>query len=380
MKSSILLIFLPLLIWSEWGEPVKLPPQINNITDSRNIYHARLSPDGHQLYFTDCDWHTDDDIWVARWNGADWDSVTRLGPQINDDQRNLSPSVTADGKTLYYVSYGRKGGYGGYDVWFSEWDSVAKDWSEPKNCGSNVNTSAMEFTACIAADGKMLFFDRSDDIFCSTWQDTGWGPAENLGPNINTWSYEYSPWISADGKTLYFASWYSNHNGPDIFVSYWTEEGWSKSENLGPPVNLSFGRNWNDSPSLSPDGRTLIFASNRGDTTSWQYLYMSKWVGAVEEKKPDRVYRPIEIYPNPTGSSVKIGFTLPKVSQVKLEILDMLGRKVKTILANQRLEPGSYNLNWDGRDYRNRMLPEGVYFVRLTTPLQTIVKKVILLR
>ncbi len=374
------LIFLPCLLWGKWGEPVKLPPQINDIPNAIDIYYARLSPDGKHLYFTNHDGYHSDDIWVARWNGVDWDSVTRLGARINDNARNLSPSVTADGKKLYFVSYGRAGGYGAYDVWFSEWDSVANDWGEPKNCGENINTPAMEFTACISPDGKKLYIDRSADLYCSTWQDTGWGPAENLGSNINTFSDEYCPWISADGKTLYFASWFSGHQGPDIFVSYWTESGWSESYNLGPPINLSFDRIWTDSPSLAPDGRTIIFSSNRGDTMAPQDLYMSRWLGAVEENGDKVLNQALMIYSNPTSSPVEIRYSLPANAKATLSIYDVTGKLIKSFSLAPHSSLLATGIIWDGRDTAGSLVPNGLYFIRLETSNYSATRKLVLTR
>ena len=64
-------------------------------------------------------------------------------------------------------------------------------------------------------------------------------------------------------------------------------------------------------------------------------------------------------YPNPFNPVTKIKFELPKSTHVKLIIYDVLGREVATLI-NERLAPGTYEVNWDGTNY-----PSGVYFYKL---------------
>jgi len=71
-------------------------------------------------------------------------------------------------------------------------------------------------------------------------------------------------------------------------------------------------------------------------------------------------------YPNPFNPSTSISFGLPKDSFVKLEVFNLLGQKVKTLLAgNQRA--GYKQIVWDGRDGAGKAVASGVYFYRLAT-------------
>lgn len=151
---NLLICFTALFAQGYWAEPVKLPPVINDTVydDSlRDRYHAHISPDGRELYYTLHNSPYGDYIYVARLHPEEevWDSVTRLSINKDDYRRELSPSITADHSRLYWCAWNYPGGYGGYDVWFAEWDSVAGDWGEPQNPGSNVNTPGYEFTCFI---------------------------------------------------------------------------------------------------------------------------------------------------------------------------------------------------------------------------------------
>jgi hypothetical protein len=71
-------------------------------------------------------------------------------------------------------------------------------------------------------------------------------------------------------------------------------------------------------------------------------------------------------YPNPFNPSTAISFGLPKDAFVKLDVFNLLGQKVKTLLSeNQRA--GYKRVVWDGRDNSNKAVASGVYFYRLST-------------
>ncbi len=123
-----------------------------------------------------------------------------------NDADDFSPSISADGNNLYFVS-NRNGGKGGYDIWFSK--RIGKDtWSEPENLGRNVNTFGNETYPFIAADNSHLYFLSNgrktlggNDIFVYDTQKEM--PAQNIGYPINTEGNEHAMGICLDGKTAY---------------------------------------------------------------------------------------------------------------------------------------------------------------------------------
>jgi hypothetical protein len=68
--------------------------------------------------------------------------------------------------------------------------------------------------------------------------------------------------------------------------------------------------------------------------------------------------------PNPARGGTRVGFTLAETRRVRLEVIDLAGRRVAE-LADQRLGPGLHERFWDGRDARGRLVGAGIYFVRL---------------
>nr|MBC8485232.1 T9SS type A sorting domain-containing protein [Bacteroidota bacterium] len=66
-------------------------------------------------------------------------------------------------------------------------------------------------------------------------------------------------------------------------------------------------------------------------------------------------------YPNPFNPSTKIMFDLPKNSFVKLTVFDILGKEVVT-LVNERLNAGSYEIDWETNQNVSSTLSSGIYF------------------
>ena len=79
-------------------------------------------------------------------------------------------------------------------------------------------------------------------------------------------------------------------------------------------------------------------------------------------------------YPNPFNPVTKINFSVPVAAFVKLAVYDILGREI-TVLVNEELPPGSYNVDWNGDKYSS-----GVYFYKLLSNNFTETKKMVLIR
>ena len=103
-------------------------------------------------------------------------------------------------------------------------------------------------------------------------------PPENLGPEVNSSYDESAAAISSDGLTLIFNSERpGGEGGPDLWQSTraTTSDPWTTSENPGDLVNSDY---YESGPSLSADGLTLYFTSDRlgghGDRDLWQSTHV----------------------------------------------------------------------------------------------------------
>jgi hypothetical protein len=84
-------------------------------------------------------------------------------------------------------------------------------------------------------------------------------------------------------------------------------------------------------------------------------------------------------FPNPFNPSTQIRFELPATTQVRLEVYDLRGRRVRS-LANSRFEAGEARLDFDGRDDAGNRLASGTYSYVLTTPEGSVARRLTLLR
>ncbi len=245
-----------------WGEPQNLGPPVNS--DFGEVSPC-ISADGKTLYLAKQVFGGSDDIFYSIWNDSSWSAPAPIPGKVNTIGYNeWKPFVTSDGKKLFFES-NNASGFGNDDMWMSVWDSVKQEWGMPINLGPNINTSAEEDSPSLTADGMNLYFmslgwphPNGEAIFVSNWNGTGWNKPVALGSGVNANGTEEDPNISADGKTLYFIRW--NIYGPQIYVSYFENGSWSAAENLGSPVNDTLRAL---SPFLSYDGLRLYFSSSR---------------------------------------------------------------------------------------------------------------------
>jgi hypothetical protein len=70
-------------------------------------------------------------------------------------------------------------------------------------------------------------------------------------------------------------------------------------------------------------------------------------------------------YPNPFNSTTTIEFSLAEQAGVTLKIYNILGKEVKTLI-KERLSPGNYLINWDAKESDGKLLPTGIYLIRLS--------------
>jgi outer membrane protein OmpA-like peptidoglycan-associated protein/tetratricopeptide (TPR) repeat protein len=159
---------------------------------------------------------------------------------------------------------------------------------KPQNLGPNVNTPNGEYWPGLTLDGKYFYFTRMmfgktgpfEDFYRSDVVDSTFGPSLKLPPPINTVNDEGTISITADGKTVFFST-----NSPqnskglpqglgrfDIYFSAYNMGQWSEPANLGAPVN---SEHWDAQPSISPDGFTLYFSSNRPGGFGGSDIYSS---------------------------------------------------------------------------------------------------------
>jgi WD40-like Beta Propeller Repeat len=275
---------------SEWSEPVNLGPVINS---SAGDVNASLSPDAHELYFVSNragGIGTLNDIWMSRRQclSCPWEAPVNLGAPINSDVADASPTLSENGKLLFFFSL-RPGGFGGADIYVSARLSTEADgdvWGEPVNLGPDVNTAGVEngsYYVKISGEGDpSLYFNRvgptgNTDIYRVFLSNDGLplGPAELIPELTDPAGADQKVAVSTDGHELFLSAIRSGGFGSFDIYRYTRQsasEPWSAPVHLDAPINTS---DLDAQPNLSRDGRTLIFSSIRGGGSGMQDLWMT---------------------------------------------------------------------------------------------------------
>ncbi|MCP4521603.1 MAG: OmpA family protein [Cytophagales bacterium] len=131
-------------------------------------------------------------IYQAEKKAQGWGRVRPF--QLSSSEYSIGhPSLSPDGKTLFFVGKNLKDGYGESDLYVTHLEN--ETWSEPQNLGHDVNTAGHEMFPFLHEDGKTLYFASDGqggigglDIFVAHWNDSTqkWGEVENMGYPLNT--------------------------------------------------------------------------------------------------------------------------------------------------------------------------------------------------
>jgi WD40 repeat protein/anaphase-promoting complex subunit 3 len=198
-------------------------------------------------------------------------SFRNLGKSVNSKYPEYSPVAMAVDTIVYFTS-NRQGNMGGVvdgygeivsDAYYStRTDTV---WYRAKNLGYNVNFEGYDICTGVNSNGnKMLIYKEgggiSGDIYISSQKYKTWQKAELFDEDFDTRELETGACMSPDGKTIYFASDRKGTlGGKDIFMRYIdSTKTWSDAINLGPEINTPYDE---ESPFIWHDGKTLFFAS-----------------------------------------------------------------------------------------------------------------------
>jgi outer membrane protein OmpA-like peptidoglycan-associated protein len=179
---------------------------------------ATLTIDNNTLYYTVCKYTKSNtyyncDIYCSENSNGEWGPIRSVSDRINQANTwESQPSISNDGRTLYFVS-DRAGGNGGYDIYKSVKNEKG-EWGYPVNLGPVINSSGNEKSPFIHPDGKTLYFSSDGwlglggfDIFYSRIDDKGnWSKPKNIGYPINSQDDEISFFVSTDGSLGFFAS------------------------------------------------------------------------------------------------------------------------------------------------------------------------------
>jgi len=193
----------------KWTSPQLLPSQINK--SNRFNSAISLSKDGHCMFIYRDDKSGNGDIYKSYLHEKSWSDPIKLPEPINSKYIETSASISPDGNTIYFTS-NREGGQGGLDIWYCS-KNPEGSWGQAINMGPTINSPFNEEGVFIHSDGKTLYFSSRGhkgfggyDIFYSKFDSNKWTVPENLGKTINTPDDDVYFVMDANGKVGYYSS------------------------------------------------------------------------------------------------------------------------------------------------------------------------------
>lgn len=207
-----------------WGKPVSLEGM------TKSDYHegpAVFTRDGKKMYFTrNVSKGKKGDVvnlkvFEVTWNNGKWDYEKEL--PFNSNEYSVGhPAISKDGKILYFTS-DKPGGYGGKDIYFSEFK--AGRWQSPQNMGRDVNTEGDEMFPSVGEDDILYFASNGLggfgglDIFRATPKNAYDWEVVNVGYPINGPRDDFGLILTYDMRSGYFSSNRAGGKGnDDIYV------------------------------------------------------------------------------------------------------------------------------------------------------------------
>jgi outer membrane protein OmpA-like peptidoglycan-associated protein len=196
--------------------------------------------------------------------------IKNLGDSVNTEYPDYSPVVNADESLMLFTSRrpGSTGGERGVDGSYYEdiYSSHRKSdgtWATAQKLFSLINTNSNEATIGLSPDGQMVYVYKDSnggDLFFSTLTGEIWSDLTPFGPEVNSPHWETHISISPDGNSMFFSSDRpGGFGGQDLYRCVKLPTGkWSDPQNLGASINTKYDE---DSPYLHPDGKKLFFSS-----------------------------------------------------------------------------------------------------------------------
>ena len=325
-------------------------------------------------------------VWEDEFNGTEldttkWTAVTDCGDHRNTEQQCYMASAVSVGNGMLTIT-GTDQAQNGYS--YTSGAIKTGNWSSPSNSKFTQAYGRFEFRAQLPAGGQ--------GIWPALWlyPPRQWPPEIDLVETVNTMSTVYMTYHwgtesthQQDGSSTTIA----NPSDWHIYAVEWetSEIRWYiddvlKKTHTGTDVtdipmqlyiNLALGGIW-----PGPVGSSTVFP---------QFLHVdyvrvysdSTMVGLATA--PSFSVESFAAYPNPFNPDVTLRFVLGKQSAVTINVFDVRGKRVATLL-KETCPAGLQTRVWNGRNYLGRLLPSGVYLIHFSTPATNEIRRVLFLK
>ena len=297
--------------------------------------------------------------WVYRYNGSGngWDQANSI--VMGSDGNLYAAGYSLESGTSYdftVVSLTPSGG----ERWVYRYNG-------PGNATDRANSIVMGSDGNLYAAGYSLGGGTYDDFTVVSLTDLGaerW--VYRYNGSGNGWDQANSILMGSDGQL--YAAGFSVGSGTDkdftvVSLTGSGEERWVYRYNG--PINRE-DRAYSIATGAGGNIYAAGYSTRNNGYNYFTVVSLTPDVG-VDEKDRRVIESPVlqmSVSPIPASSAVRIHYSLPKATQIKLSIYNVCGRQVKN-LVNSRQDSGAKVILWDGKDSEDRRLASGTYFVRL---------------
>ena len=191
--------------------------------DQGKVYFTRNNIDARNRVGKDAEGTVRLKIFAADGQDGDWSNLE--GMPFNSDEYSVAhPSISADGKVMYFTS-DMPGGFGGMDLYTTNFEGGT--WSPPKNMGPRINTEGNEVFPGLHPKSGRLYFSSDGhaglgmyDIFFMDNNDGVWGAVQNIGFPINSNADDHGLILNDEENFGYFVSNRDGGVGRDDIYSF----------------------------------------------------------------------------------------------------------------------------------------------------------------
>ena len=241
-------------------------------------------------------------IYTAQLINDVWQNIQEL-PLNDEDFSNCHPSLSPDGKALYFAS-NRAGGYGGMDLYVSK--NIDGVWQHPENLGAAINSASNEIFPFISAFNNLYFASNNEnsigglDIFKAERKEdeASFTHAKNLGYDFNTTADEFGFCSNKKETEGYFTSNRKGGKGEDDIYH------WQWNQVALPPEQMNLSILDARSQERVPDATITIF--DKSVETTKSDIYPIAKMMSLTSYNQDNPYLALEKKNYQTGSKGQI--------------------------------------------------------------------------
>ncbi len=284
----------------------------------------------------------DEDLYLATQKDGVWQAPVSVSGNINTPLNEGAASLSGDGRVIVFTACNLPDSYGGCDLYISF--KAGGTWSKPRNMGKNVNSAAWDSQPSLSADGRTLYFASNrkgglgmEDLYVTRYQiNNTWSIPENLGKTINTAGRENSPFLHASGNTFYFATdGLDGMGGLDLFMASREGKTWGTPKNMGYPLNTHRDES---SIFISPDNVLGYYSSQQPPGSKVEVALVQFTVPDVWKGKTTSSFAQGNVYSSktkePLQAQVQV-YDLDSVSLLSQQVSSDAASGEYTIVVNQ---------------------------------------------